>query len=70
MLNERQIDSFRRDGFLVIEDFTSHESCDTLLSRTAELLAEFEPGAHRYLFPTTDQEHATDDYFLGSGDKI
>ena len=45
MLNEQQIKNFQRDGFLVIENFASHKSCDTLLSRTGELIAEFEPVA-------------------------
>ncbi len=70
MLNEQQIKNFQRDGFLVIENFASHKSCDTLLSRTGELIAEFEPVAHRSFFSTNDQEQTTDDYFLGSGDKI
>ena len=47
MLNAQQIVDFRRDGFLVLEDFAAHADCDALLARTAELVAEFEPPGRR-----------------------
>ncbi len=70
MLNAQKIDDFRRDGFLKVEDFTAHADCDALLARTGELVAAFEPAAHRSVFSTTEQEQTSDDYFLASGDKI
>jgi phytanoyl-CoA hydroxylase len=70
MLNAQQIADFHRDGFLVIENFAAPEACDALLARTAELVADFDPAAHRSIFSTTEQEQTSDDYFLGSGDKI
>ena len=70
MLNAQQIADFRRDGFLMIEDFAAREDCDALLARTAVLVAAFNPAAHRSVFSTTEQEQTSDDYFLASGDKI
>lgn len=70
MLNAQQLVDFRRDGFLVLEDFASRADCDALLARTAELVAAFEPTEQISIFSTTEQEQTSDQYFLDSGDKI
>src|ERR1700722_5730186 len=61
---------FQRDGFLVIEDFASDAECDELRERAGALVASFEPGSLRSVFTTDEQARRTDDFFLGSGDKI
>jgi phytanoyl-CoA hydroxylase len=61
---------FRRDGFLVIEDFVTAAACDAVIARAGALVDAFAPGAVASIFSTTDQEKTTDDYFLGSGDRI
>ena len=70
MLDSRQLADFQRDGFLVLENFASHKDCDTLLARTVELVADFEPPGQKSVFSTTEQEQTSDQYFLESGDKI
>ena len=70
MLNAQQLVDFRRDGFLVLEDFASRADCATLLARTAELAAAFDPPGQKSVFSTTEQEQTSDQYFLESGDKI
>ncbi|MFP6777601.1 MAG: phytanoyl-CoA dioxygenase family protein [Alphaproteobacteria bacterium] len=70
MLDRRRLADFQRDGFLILETFVSHKDCDGLLERTAELVAKFEPQEQKPVFSTTEKEQTSDQYFLGSGDKI
>ena len=70
MLNAQQLVDFRRNGFLVLEDFASRADCAALLERTAELVAAFDPPGQKSVFSTTEQEQASNQYFLESGDKI
>ena len=64
-----QLDRYRRDGFLVIENFVDPGLCDELRRRAAELVGGFEPEVVS-IFSTREQTRTSDDYFLGSGDKI
>ena len=59
-----------RDGFLVLEDFAPAAECDALRARADALVAAFEPEPVPSIFTTDEQARRTDDYFLGSGDKI
>ena len=68
-LSQKQIGAYGRDGFLVIEGFAAAGDCDALMARAGELVDAFDPSQVS-IFSTTDQEHLTDQYFLGSGDKI
>ena len=68
-LRAEQISEYERDGFLILEDFVDAESCDRLRARAAELVREFDPSVVS-VFSTHEQTRTSDDYFLGSGDKI
>jgi len=68
-LSAEQISEYERDGFLVLENFVSAESCDRLRARAAELVREFDPSVVS-IFSTHEQTRTSDDYFLESGDKI
>jgi len=61
---------YERDGFLVLEEFVSVSACRTLMERAGELVEAFEPSSVRSIFTTKEQERASDEYFLGSGDKV
>jgi phytanoyl-CoA hydroxylase len=65
-----QLEQFREQGFLVIEDFIDSAACDILRERVAELLRDFNPAEVRSIFTTHEQSRVADDYFLTSGDKI
>ncbi|KAF9050270.1 phytanoyl-CoA dioxygenase [Panaeolus papilionaceus] len=70
-LTQEQINKFQQDGYLVIPNFLSGEDVNALLTRSKELLAEFDIETHpRTKFTTNDDNHVGDDYFLTSGDKI
>lgn len=69
-LSERQLVSYDRDGFLMIENFISREECERLKQRAEELVRNFDPQGVISIFSTREQTRASDDYFLNSGDKI
>lgn len=69
-LTSDELARFRRDGFLVLEDFVRPEACAALRARAAELVAEFDPTGVVSIFSTHEQTRTSDDYFLESGDQI
>jgi phytanoyl-CoA hydroxylase len=69
-LTAQQLADYRRDGFLVLEDFADVQSCDRLRERAAELVAGFELQGKASIFSTREQTRTSDQYFLESGDKI
>jgi phytanoyl-CoA hydroxylase len=64
-----ELAAYERDGFLILENFVSGESCDRLRARAAELVQEFDPSVVS-IFSTHEQTRTSDDYFLQSGDQI
>ena len=70
MLTPEQLESYRRDGFLVVEDFVAPEECDLLRARAAELVEGFEPEDVMSIFSTREQTRTSDEYFLSSGDRV
>jgi phytanoyl-CoA hydroxylase len=69
-LTAEQRAQYDRDGFLVLSDFADARSCDSLRTRAAELLHDFEANEIVSIFSTREQNRRSDDYFLNSGDKI
>jgi len=62
--------AYERDGFLVLPGFISVEACRTLMRRAVEILAAFDPRAHRSIFSTAEQTRTSDAYFLSSGEAV
>src|SRR6184192_883436 len=69
-LSSDQLAFYKRDGFLVLENFVSEKACDHLRSSAEELLCDFDPQGIMSIFSTHEQTRISDDYFLESGDKI
>ncbi|KAH9942290.1 phytanoyl-CoA dioxygenase [Epithele typhae] len=70
-LTPEQVAQFRTNGYLKIPGFLEPAEVETLLTRTQELLEEFNVESHPLTkFTTGDDNHIGDDYFLTSGDKI
>src|SRR5215510_13560826 len=69
-LSTQQLASYKRDGFLVIEDFAGREECERLKRRAEDLVRDFDPRSGASIFSTREQTRVSDDYFLDSGDKI
>jgi phytanoyl-CoA hydroxylase len=70
MLTTTQLEQYNRDGFLIVENFVSHASCDALRTRIGELVAEFNPADVVSIFSTNEQNRIADEYFMESSDKI
>lgn len=70
MLTTDQISAFRRDGFLVLNDFISDDDCLVLRDHAASLEADLRDDRdHVTVFSAGDQSHGEDSWFLNSGDK-
>lgn len=70
-LSREEVERFRRDGYLVKEDFLTASECDTLRRRAFEIVAGADFSQHPMItFNTTDNQQARSDYFITSGDKI
>uniref|UniRef100_A0A8C0B8F9 Phytanoyl-CoA dioxygenase domain-containing protein 1 n=1 Tax=Buteo japonicus TaxID=224669 RepID=A0A8C0B8F9_9AVES len=68
-------ETFREDGFLVLEHFFTAEECDSMRNQIQRIIAEMEVPLHcRTEFSTKEEEQlqaqGSSDYFLTSGDKI
>ncbi len=63
-------DALAAAGVVIVRGFATAEECAALKARACALIDGFDIDAHRTIFSTTTQAHATDDYFLASGDKI
>lgn len=68
-LSPAQLASFQRDGYVVLEGFTTAAACDALRGQASRLLARFQPEQIS-VFRAHDGSLNSDAYFLDSGDKI
>ena len=64
------VNEYHQLGFLVLEDFVDHDTCDLLRARADELVRAFDPLQVVSIFSTREQNRLSDEYFLTSGDKI
>jgi len=69
-LTSDMIESFRRDGVIVLQGFVSESACRQLREQTLRLIDEFDPGSVRSIFSAMEQTQLGDAYFEESGDKI
>ena len=69
-LTDKELEQYGRDGYLVLPDFVNEEECDRLRERAEQLVRDFDPREAISIFSTHEQSRVTDEYFLGSGDKV
>lgn len=70
MLNADQIESYRRDGFLVVPDFVSDDARSRLRDRAVAIVDAWAPSEQRSVFTTNEQDRVSDGEFLASGSNI
>ena len=70
MLSSHQINTFNKDGYLVVEDFINQRQRALLMDRAEKLIDDFQPPSSHSVFTTDEQERSSDEYFLSSGDQI
>ena len=69
-LTQRQIESFEKNGYLVLENFISKNECNNLRVRATEIVKDFDYTESFTIFTTNEQTRHSDRFFLESGDKI
>jgi phytanoyl-CoA hydroxylase len=69
-LNKEMLNFWNDNGYLIIENFKTHQECDELIQRSKELIEEQDFNNQQSVFDTVSQSHNDDNYFLESGDKI
>jgi phytanoyl-CoA hydroxylase len=69
-LEPQQLQQFEDRGYLVLEGFVGPDTCSALRRRAEALVHEFDPREVLSIFSTREQSRTSDDYFLGSGDRI
>ena len=69
-LNKEMLNFWNDNGYLIIENFKTHQECDELIQRSKELIEEQDFNNRQSVFDTVSQSHNDDNYFLESGDKI
>lgn len=72
-VTKEEVEKFRRDGYLLVENFLSHEECDRLRGSAFDIVEKADFSQHPTItFGTNskEQKHTKADYFLTSGDKI
>ena len=71
-LSEVQLQLFRDNGFLVVPNFVSDQDCLQLRERAMKLAELHVPSPEEATVFTADgkPQHASDDYFLTSGEQI
>ncbi len=68
---QEEIKQFNKDGYFVIENFLTTAECDNLRQRCHDIVEEEDFSKHPVIaFNTRDNEQASTDYFINSGDKI
>lgn len=70
ILSTKDQQQYERDGFLILPHFISHDICQLLIDRAHSIVRKFASDDCRVIFSTRDQQHAKNNYFLESGDKI
>ena len=58
---------WKKNGFLIINDFYSEEDCDELRNRAKILVKNFDSSSNKSIFNTKKQKKVEDKYFLESG---
>jgi phytanoyl-CoA hydroxylase len=71
-LSEAQITRFEQDGFLVLPGFVDEGHCLGLRQRAMDLARQYVPSPQKATIFTADGKplHASDEYFLTSGEAI
>ena len=64
------LQQFKSNGYLVLNNFMSAAECDAVMQRAEELAAAYNYDGHPSIFQTTEQAKTSDDYFLNSGGNI
>jgi len=66
----QMVESYHRDGYLLVENFASQSECEALMAQTKALVEAFDAEEHKVVFSAAGQSHAATDYFMNSASNI
>ena len=66
----QMVESYHRDGYLLVENFASQSECEALMAQTKALVEAFDAEEHKVVFSAAGQSHAATDYFMNSANNI
>jgi len=64
------IEKFKNDGYVVIENFVSNEDIDCLMKEYGQIIEELDPNTNKSVFSNINNPNFTDQYFISSSDKV
>lgn len=70
MLTPDQLQSFHRDGFLVLPHFKQAPAMEALRARALQIVEDFDPATRNAVFTTNEQVRSIDRYFLDSANAV
>ncbi len=70
MLSPEQIDQFRDQGFLALEEAIPLAEIERLREAAGRIVEEFDIDAHRTVFSTADRDSGRDHYFMDSAEAV
>jgi phytanoyl-CoA hydroxylase len=70
VLNTAQIEDYAQAGVLAVPGFLAPETCAALIARAEQIAAEQAPAGPRSVFTTVEQARRSDEWFMGSGDRV
>lgn len=70
MLSKVQLQDFKIQGYVVLEQLFSDAEMRVLQREAAKIVESFDAQSSRSIFSTQDQSRTRDEYFLNSGDKV
>lgn len=69
-VTEQMVESYHREGYLLVENFASQSECEALMAQTKALVEGFDAEEHKVVFSAAGQSHAATDYFMNSASNI
>lgn len=70
MLNIEQLNQYKKNGYLVLENVIPAEDIGKLKTAALQIVDDFDIDKHRSVFTTTDRDSGRDDYFYQSAENI
>lgn len=70
VLTSEQVESYERDGYLVVADFVPIDDCKRLRERAVDIVDAWEPSEKRSIFTTNEQDRISNSEFLDSGSSV
>ena len=70
VLTAEMVKAWEDEGYLILDGYVTAQQCQSIMTRSAEIVAESGPAALGEVFDAVGNSHGGDEYFLTSGDKI